>query len=69
MIEVDDRGGLVEIWIETTAGRWLLVARSETRLAALVEAERLVREDLMELHALLDEAKQAETAIMRRPVD
>ena len=47
MIEIlDDGAGIVEIWRETSAGRWLLLARGSSRMEALAMAEDLVREEL-----------------------
>lgn len=62
MIEIDDDpGGPVEIWLATSpAGHWISLARGETRLAALIEAERLVRAELTKVQELLHQAKQGE---------
>jgi hypothetical protein len=66
MIEIDDDGqGRVDVWFaseldqaETNAGRWLLLARGVDQLGALVDAEKLVRDDLMRLQELLQQARQ-----------
>lgn len=60
MIDIDESPDMVEVWVTTGDGQWLLLTWGPDRLAVLVEAERLVRADLRALHELLHAAKQAE---------
>ena len=62
MIDLDDdAGGQVRVWRrEPMSGHWQLVVRGPTRLAALVDAEKLVRAELTHVQELLHQAKQAE---------
>jgi hypothetical protein len=59
VIEIDDDGaGIVEIWLETNAGRWILLARGDHPLPALIDAERLIRAELESLQARLHAERQ-----------
>jgi hypothetical protein len=54
MIEIDDDGaGLVEIWLETINRQKFLLARGDDALAALIDAEKLLRAELDVVQARL----------------
>ena len=63
MVDVDDSGGQARVWrSEPVSHNWHLVARGLTRLAALVDAEKLIRAELTQVQELLHQAKEAERA-------
>jgi len=60
MIHIDDDGaGLVQVWFETVAG-WALLARGADELAVLVDAEKLLRDELDDVQARLHAIRQTD---------
>lgn len=62
MIEIDDDGnGNVEVWLGIT-GFWLLLASQPAVVEALIEAEKLLRDELTMVQAELHRARAQQVA-------
>jgi hypothetical protein len=62
VIEIDDDGnGNVEVWLGIT-GFWLLLASQPAVVEALIEAEKLLRDELTMVQAELHRARAQQVA-------